>query len=132
MTTGHHFFCRVYYEDTDAGGIVYYANYLRFAERARTELLRTHGIHQRALAQERGVFFVVAKCNMTYISPAYLDDWLEIVTTVESKTSIRLVLTQDIFRDDQRLFTSLITLACVNASCRASRFPACIEEIGQS
>ncbi|MDR2416805.1 MAG: tol-pal system-associated acyl-CoA thioesterase [Holosporales bacterium] len=132
MTTEHRFSCRVYYEDTDAEGIVYYANYLRFIERARTEFLRANGIHHRMLAQEHGAFFVVAKCSMTYISPAYLDDQLEIVTIVDSKTSTRLTFKQDIFRDDQKLFTSLVTLACINASCRASCFPACIGKICKS
>ncbi|MDR1910516.1 MAG: tol-pal system-associated acyl-CoA thioesterase [Holosporales bacterium] len=132
MTVTHRFPCRVYYEDTDAGGIVYHANYLRFTERARTEFLREHGIHQHTLAQEHGVLFVVAKCSMTYIAPAHLDDWLEVLTSVHSKSPLRLILTQDIVRTRQKIFTSLVTLACINTSGRACPLPACINKIIQN
>ncbi|MDR1267072.1 MAG: tol-pal system-associated acyl-CoA thioesterase [Holosporales bacterium] len=125
----HRFSFRVYYEDTDAGGIVYYANYLRFTERARTEFLRAQGIHQRALAREEGLFFVVAQCQMHYIAPAYLEDWLEVTTTVNIKSSMRLVLQQDIFRNEDKIFTSLLTLACVNAHHKACQFPEVFDKI---
>jgi acyl-CoA thioester hydrolase len=129
---GHRFLCRVYYEDTDAGGIVYHANYLKFTERARTEFLRFHNIHQHVLAKEQGVKFVVAGCSMTYIAPAYLDDCLEVVTTIDSRTLLRMMLIQEILRDSKKIFTSQVTLACVDDSGRACRFPSCVEVLRNS
>ena len=76
----HIFPLRVYYEDTDAGGIVYYANYLRFAERARTEYLRSVGADHQTLLAEDGIAFTVRQCSVDYMSPAFLDDPLEVHT----------------------------------------------------
>jgi acyl-CoA thioester hydrolase len=78
----HVFPVRVYYEDTDAAGIVYYANYLRFAERARSEMLRCLGIECGHLSRERGLGFAVSRCTVDYVTPAFLDDALEVHTRV--------------------------------------------------
>ncbi len=74
----HVFPLRVYYEDTDSGGVVYYANYLKFAERARTELLRRYGIDHGALMERDGIVFAVRSCDIEYLKPARLDDMLEV------------------------------------------------------
>lgn len=81
IEAGRHFFpVRVYYEDTDAGGIVYYANYLKFAERARTEMLRLVGLNQSQLKKENGILFAVRSLTIDYRRPAVLDDLLEVVS----------------------------------------------------
>ena len=84
----NNFSYRVYYEDTDAGGVVYYANYLKFFERARTDFLRTLGISQSDLATKEGLVFVVRKCVIDYISPAKLDNILEVSVEVKSPVAI--------------------------------------------
>jgi acyl-CoA thioester hydrolase len=81
----HHYRLRVFYEDTDAGGVVYYANYLKFAERARTELLRDLGILQSAMAADGGPVFTVRRVEADFIAPARLDDELEVRTWVTSR-----------------------------------------------
>lgn len=105
---------RVYYEDTDTGGIVYYANYLKFAERARTEMLRSLGIENSTLLNEQRVAFAVKECSADYIKPAVLDDALTIVTSVENVGGASMRLIQDIFRGQERLVAITVRLACMN------------------
>lgn len=105
---------RIYYEDTDTGGIVYYANYLKFAERARTEMLRTLGIENSTLLNEKRVAFAVKECGANYIKPAVLDDALNIVTRVEHMGGASMRLIQDIFRGQERLVAITVRLACMN------------------
>jgi len=105
---------RVYYEDTDTGGIVYYANYLKFAERARTEMLRSLGIENSTLLNEQRVAFAVKECSADYIKPAVLDDALNVVTTVENVGGASMRLIQDIFRGQERLVAITVRLACMN------------------
>ena len=99
----HIFTCRVYYEDTDLAGIVYYANYLKFIERARSEWVRTLGVDQVAL-KEQGVVFAVRRVEADYISPAKFDDVLTIETEMVSKTAARLILDQRVLREGGELF----------------------------
>ncbi len=99
--TAHVFPVRVYYEDTDTAGIVYYANYLKFAERARTEMLRAAGIEQRVLAEETGVAFAVRSCSADYLAPARLDDLLEIRTRVAGLQGATIEMEQSVTRDGQ-------------------------------
>ena len=87
---------RVYYEDTDAGGVVFYANYLKFIERGRTEYLRDLGFDQGSLALEKNIVFVVKSLSADYLSPAYLDDTIEVQTTIKSIKNASLVFTQKI------------------------------------
>jgi acyl-CoA thioester hydrolase len=87
---------RVYYEDTDAGGVVFYANYLKFIERGRTEYLRDLGFDQGSLALEKNIVFVVKSLSADYLSPAYLDDMIEVQTTIKSNKNASLVFTQKI------------------------------------
>lgn len=105
---------RVYYEDTDAAGVVYYANYLRFIERARTEWLRELGFEQQALLTSTGGGFVVRALQADYLSPARLDDALEVVTTVDSLRRARIAFNQRVMRADDRLFEARVVLAFVD------------------
>ena len=118
----HHVFAiRVYYEDTDAAGIVYYANYLRFAERARTELLRAHGSDHAALQREAGIAFAVRRCEADYLKPARLDDALEVHTRVTHVGGATLDADQYILRAGEVLTRLKIRLACVRADGRPAR-----------
>ena len=87
---------RVYYEDTDAGGVVFYANYLRFIERGRTEYLRELGFDQGSLANKKNIVFVVKSLSAQYLLPAYLDDMIEVQTTIKLIKNVSLVFTQKI------------------------------------
>ncbi|WP_395825749.1 tol-pal system-associated acyl-CoA thioesterase [Collimonas sp.] len=111
---------RVYYEDTDTGGVVFYANYLKFFERTRTEWLRNAGIGQRALAQSDGVVFIVKSTSVDYHAPAKLDDLLDITVMVERLSRVSVDFVQQAWRlddDNQRtlLTTGRITVVCVNS-----------------
>jgi acyl-CoA thioester hydrolase len=120
----HHIFpVTVYWEDTDAGGIVYYANYLRFAERARTELLRAAGIDQRVLAAETGQVFAVRRVEAEYLAPARLDDRLEVVTRVTTTRGASVDMEQVVRRGDDVLVRMMVQIACVNGRGRATRLP---------
>jgi acyl-CoA thioester hydrolase len=104
---------RVYYEDTDAAGIVYYANYLRFLERGRTELLRTLGHDQNALMQD-GIAFAVRSATMEFLKPARLDDVLEVETTVAAVGHAQVSFAQRILRDTELLLDAKIRVACID------------------
>ena len=118
----HIFTCRVYYEDTDLAGIVYYANYLKFIERARSEWVRTLGVDQVAL-KEQGVVFAVRRVEADYISPAKFDDVLTIETEMVSKTAARLILDQLVLRVDAELFRARVTLVALTPDGRPTRLP---------
>ncbi|HET7674033.1 MAG TPA: tol-pal system-associated acyl-CoA thioesterase [Gammaproteobacteria bacterium] len=106
---------RVYYEDTDAGGVVYYANYFKFMERARTEWLRKLGFDQRQLTAERGLIFVVAEAQAQYRRPARFNDLLSIGVIVEEISGARMRFRQDIRRDDGELLCAgRIGAACLD------------------
>ena len=105
---------RVYYEDTDAGGVVYYANYLKFCERARTEWLRTIGVSQQALIDEQGLAFVVRSVQADYLASARLDDALEVVTRVAMLRRASLLFEQRIMRGQELLFTTRVLLASID------------------
>ncbi|HMT80841.1 MAG TPA: tol-pal system-associated acyl-CoA thioesterase [Azonexus sp.] len=107
---------RVYYEDTDAGGVVYYANYLKFFERCRTEWMRFAGHDQSALASEAGIGFVARKASVEYLKPARLDDELVVGLEVEKLTRVRVVFRQHVRRGDVELVTGTVEIACVNMS----------------
>ena len=115
---------RVYYEDTDAAGIVYHSNYLKFAERARTELIRALGDEHDALRRQFGVAFVVSKCDMHCRLPARLDDLVEVRTAKNGLGAATLDLQQNIWREDEELVRLRVLLACINDAGRAVRIPA--------
>ncbi len=105
---------RVYYEDTDAGAVVYYANYLKFCERARTEWLRAAGFQQAELLEKRNLVFVVRSFQADYLSPAGLDDLLEVVTRVDKLGHASISFAQDVERDGRILFQAKVVVACVD------------------
>jgi acyl-CoA thioester hydrolase len=113
---------RVYYEDTDLAGIVYYANYLKFIERARSEWVRARGIDQGRLMAERGIVFAVRRVEADYLRPARLDDLLIATCTPVELGGARIVLDQEVLRGDERLFAARVTLVCVHGG-RALRLP---------
>lgn len=105
---------RVYYEDTDAAGVVYYANYLRFCERARTEALRELGFEQDRLMRERALGFVVKSVAADYLRPARLDDALRVRSRIERLGGASLTFLQEILREEELLFSSRIIIACID------------------
>ena len=114
---------RVYYEDTDAGGVVYYANYLKFCERARSEWVRELGLDQRRLRAERGLIIVVRRMEVDFLRPALYDDLLEVTTTLRGLGGARIELDQAVLRGDEKLFAAVVTLVCVGTDGRAARLP---------
>ena len=126
----HRFECRVYYEDTDMAGIVYYANYLKYIERARSDWVRGLGIDQNAM-RAAGLVFAVSRVEADYLSPARFDDRLEVETRLRRLSGARVVLAQDVMRQGTRLFASVVTLVCLDASGRAQRLPAEFRRLAQ-
>ena len=119
----HRWPVRVYYEDTDLAGIVYYANYLRFIERARTEWTRDLGIDQTRLKQDEGAVFAVRRVEADYLAPAVFDDELIVTTEVARLTPARIELDQKVMRGDKVLFAARVTLACLGPDMRPRRLP---------
>jgi acyl-CoA thioester hydrolase len=119
----HSFSCRVYYEDTDLAGIVYYANYLKFIERARSEWVREMGVDQVAL-KSAGLVFAVRRVEADYLRPARFDDLLRIETEVLSSSAVRVVLRQEVWCSEILLFTALVTLVCMAEGAKPARLPA--------
>jgi acyl-CoA thioester hydrolase len=117
---------RVYYEDTDLAGIVYYANYLKFIERARTEWVRELGIDQGALKAETGIVFAVRRVEADYLRPARFDDLLRVETALVQVTGARIVVQQDVWRGEERLFAAQVTLVCLTDQGAAARLPAAL------
>lgn len=124
MSGPHRFPVRVYYEDTDAGGIVYHAQYLCFAERARTEFLRSIGTDHGRLLAEHGGVFAVRRAMVEFRRPAHLDDLLTVETRVDKATGARLQLQQNIKRDEQLIVLIEIELAFISRDLRPLRLPA--------
>lgn len=120
----HRFPLRVYYEDTDLAGIVYYANYLKFIERGRTEFVRERGVDQRALKEAEGIVFAVRHLEADYLASAKFDDELVVETSVESVGGARIVMRQEILRAGQTLFSALVTLVAINEAGHPARLPA--------
>ncbi|ANB33938.1 tol-pal system-associated acyl-CoA thioesterase [Rhodovulum sulfidophilum] len=120
----HRLTVRVYYEDTDLAGIVYYANYLKFIERARSEWVRGLGLDQVRLKAESGIVFAVRRVEADYLSPAKFDDLLTVETDLQRFTPARLVLDQAVLRGETRLFEARVTLAALGAGGRPVRLPA--------
>ena len=119
----YHYPIRVYYEDTDAAGLVYYANYLKFAERARTEMLRRLGVEQERLRAETGLSFVVRRCTIDYLLPARLDDELVVTTRLAELGAATLDLAQEVRRGDAPLVRLDILVAAIGRDGRPRRLP---------
>ncbi len=125
---------RVYWEDTDAGGIVFYANYLKFFERARTEWLRHLGVQQHALKQETGGMFVVVHTDMRYLHPARLDDLLCVTAQIRDMGASRMVLEQQAYSEGKQLLCEgQISIAWVNSSTMSpARMPSPLRQVLQA
>lgn len=123
---------RVYYEDTDAGRIVYYANYLKFAERARTELLRVHGFDHKTLARDHGIGFAVRHCSADYKRPAVLDDALEVRTSITAVGGASINMDQTVCRDGDVLVDIKVKLASIDGQGVPKRVPAALRAAMQS
>jgi acyl-CoA thioester hydrolase len=121
--TAHQFHTRVYYEDTDLAGIVYYANYLKFIERARTEWVAALGVDQMALKARDGIVFAVRRVEADFLRPAKFGDDLLVETALQALGGARIVLEQVVLRGGERLFAALVTLVCLAEDGHAARLP---------
>lgn len=119
----HHFPIRVYYEDTDLAGIVYYANYLKFIERGRSEWVREMGIDQTAL-KAAGYVFAVRRVAADFLKPARFDDRLIVETAMREVKGARFMMDQRVLRGEEVLFTASVTVVVINDTGRAARLPA--------
>jgi acyl-CoA thioester hydrolase len=121
---------RVYWEDTDAGGVVFYANYLKFFERARTEWLRSLGVAQQQLREDTGAIFVVTDTTMAYRQPAKLDDELAVTVVVDELRAASMRLSQEAWRGGTLLCSGEIRIGCVDAqTLRPCRIPPAITSL---
>jgi acyl-CoA thioester hydrolase len=114
---------RVYYEDTDMAGIVYYANYLRYIERARSDWVRGMGVDQKQMKDE-GVVFAVRRVEADYLAPARLDDELVVETDVAQTTAARMVMDQKVWRGSDLLFQAMVTVVAITDAGQPTRLPA--------
>lgn len=122
--TIHTFPIRVYYEDTDAGGIVYHANYLNFCERARTEYIRDCGLTNSDIRHEYGIIIVVRHIDVHYTAPGKLEDMLEVESEIIETGRTSFLMRQIVKRDDHPLATLLVKLVCMDVSTgKAARIP---------
>ncbi|MEL7092562.1 MAG: tol-pal system-associated acyl-CoA thioesterase [Pseudomonadota bacterium] len=119
----HHFPVTVFYEDTDMGGVVYYANYLKFIERARSTIVEELGVDQNAM-RDAGVVFVVTRVEADYLAPARLGDRLDVVTTHQAASPVRWTFDQEVRRGDQTLFRAHVVAVAMTAAGKPTRLPA--------
>jgi acyl-CoA thioester hydrolase len=127
----HHHPVRVYYEDTDLAGVVYYANYLRFIERARTEWARALGLDQVRLREAEGVVLAVRRIEADYLAPARFDDLLDVATEAVEAGGARLVLGQQVRRGGALLFDARVTLVAMDLAGRPRRLPAAMRRLAR-
>lgn len=120
---------RVYYEDTDAGGIVYHASYLRFAERGRTEMLRDAGFEHAEILKKQGIAFTVISMTIDFKSPAKLDDLVVVKTGMREVKGASMVMEQKILRGDTLLVDLTVKIACIDKAGKAARLPEAVREI---
>ncbi|MBM4140732.1 MAG: tol-pal system-associated acyl-CoA thioesterase [Nitrospira sp.] len=125
---GHSITLRIYYEDTDAGGVVYYANYLRYFERARTEFLLERGI-DIVEYQNQGYFFVVVHVDISYKRPAQLGDIIEVTTEVAEIKNATIIIKNQAFKNNTLLVDARITVACIDKDGKPRRLPERIKEL---
>lgn len=119
----HRLSIRVYYEDTDMAGIVYHANYLKFAERGRSDWVRGLGVDQNAMKEELGVVFVVRRMEVDFLAPARLDDVLSVETELSQIKGASFVMDQRVLKGEQVLFTARVLVAVMDAAGRPTRLP---------
>lgn len=124
----HDFPIRVYYDDTDAGGVVYHANYFKFTERARTEYLRSMGFENTKIRDQHGIIIVVKTLEAEYHSPSRLDDFLTIQTRILSVKNTSFVMEQKAIRDGICIFNMNVVCVCINGEGRPSKIPDDVKE----
>ena len=126
----HNFDFRIFYEDTDLAGIVYYANYLKFIERARSNLVNVLGIDQLGLSLD-GAVFVVRDLSAEFLAPARMGDKLRVETDVLSGSHVRLILQQNVWRKTHLIFRSKVTIVLIGGDGKPKKLPAKIRQISQ-
>ncbi|MDC0861946.1 YbgC/FadM family acyl-CoA thioesterase [Alphaproteobacteria bacterium] len=114
---------RIYYEDTDAEGVVYYANYLKFMERARTEMIFACDTSLKILHKELDSRFIVKICNLDFVKSAHLEDLLEVKTSLKKLSNASFTLNQDIFHNDNIILKSEVVIVCINSFHKPSKIP---------
>ena len=119
---------KVYYEDTDAGGVVYYSNYLKFLERARTEMINSIGLSNKKLLEEHKTLIIVKSCNVEYLSPSKLEDTLQIHSSIESFNKASFVIIQNIKKDDNLILKAKLKLVTVNQEGKPIKVPSALEK----
>ena len=119
---------KIYYEDTDAGGIVYYSNYLNFLERARTEMIETVGLSHKQLLGENNTLIIVKSCNIEYVSPTKLEDKITIYSSIESFNKASFVVIQNIKKDDALIVKAKLKLVTVNQDGKPVKIPSVLEK----
>ena len=123
MAKKFNFKVKVYYEDTDAGGVVYYANYLKYLERARSEAVYSLGFTNTSLLDDHGVLLIVKSCNIEYKKPAQFEDMLEVISEAISFTKTSFLMNQNILRNDELISKAEIHLVAVDKNGKPSKFP---------
>ena len=123
MTNSFKYELKIYYEDTDAGGVVYYANYLKFLERARSEAIYEMGFSNTELKKEFGVLIIVKSCNIDYKKPAIFEDKLSIISTIKEITKTSFIMEQNINRDKELIASADIHLVSVNLDGKPTKIP---------
>ncbi len=123
MTNSFKYEVKIYYEDTDAGGVVYYANYLKFLERARSEAIYEMGFSNTELKKEFGVLIIVKSCNIDYKKPAIFEDKLSIISTIKEITKTSFIMEQNINRDKELIASADIHLVSVNSDDKPTKIP---------
>ena len=118
---------KVYYEDTDSGGVVYYSNYLKFLERARTEMLETVGLSNKKLLEEYNTLIIVKSCNIEYVSPAKLEDKIQIYSSIESFNKASFVIIQNIKKGDNLIVKAKLKLVTVNQEGKPIKIPSVLQ-----
>lgn len=119
---------KVYYEDTDSGGVVYYSNYLKFLERARTELINSIGLSNKKLLDEYKTLIIVKSCNIEYIKPAKLEDKLQIYSLIESFNKASFIMIQNIKRTEELIIKAKLKLVTVNHEGKPIKIPSVLEK----
>ena len=119
---------KIYYEDTDAGGVVYYSNYLKFLERARTEMIETVGLTNKKLLEEHKTLIIVKSCNIEYISPVKLEDKIQIYSTIETLNKASFVVIQNIKKDNNLVVKAKLKLVTVNQEGKPTKIPSVLEK----
>ena len=119
---------KIYYEDTDAGGVVYYSNYLNFLERARTEMIESIGLSNKQLLEENKTLIIVKSCNIEYISSAKLEDKITIYSSIESFSKASFVIIQNIKKDNALIVKAKLKLVTVNQEGRPIKIPSVLEK----